>query len=523
MPLKKFSSTITNPVVIGLIAAITLTLGSFGGGAIRYRGGVLDALGLGFLSYGHGQGISNFFMLLGTVLLVVAWIFLGRALFRGRLSADARMALVKRSLLAMVIPLLFAAPMMSRDVYSYLMQGAMLRDGFDPYSEGAAVNPGPMLLEVSHDWRNTTTPYGPLHLWIGEMVTTVVGDSVTAGVIVYKLLSTAGFIAIAVAVAKIAGHFGADRAVALWLGVANPVMIIHMIGGMHNESMMVGLVSAGLLLVLRKRFALGVALVAVAVSLKATAAIALPFIVWLGTHQMAGMLARRRSIVASAEGSAETAPGADEDIKPVVGQQILAFFATGTMAVFITGVVVSVITWASGASWGWVSEISGNSKVINPLAMPSLLAGLVSMVASVFTDDFDYNALIGVFRNVSMILMLVGLVLCWWIFRRNSRRAVMGAAAAYAVAFVFNSVTLPWYYASLITLVGTFKPPLWLLKFSAGASVFIALMFTGSGNHQLYNIPMIIIVGVFAWLAVLFIFEKNPLKAAAPEPAPTTS
>lgn len=217
MPLKKFSSTITNPVVIGLIAAITLTLGSFGGGAIRYRGGVLDALGLGFLSYGHGQGISNFFMLLGTVLLVVAWIFLGRALFRGRLSADARMALVKRSLLAMVIPLLFAAPMMSRDVYSYLMQGAMLRDGFDPYSEGAAVNPGPMLLEVSHDWRNTTTPYGPLHLWIGEMVTTVVGDSVTAGVIVYKLLSTAGFIAIAVAVAKIAGHFGADRAVACGL------------------------------------------------------------------------------------------------------------------------------------------------------------------------------------------------------------------------------------------------------------------------------------------------------------------
>ncbi len=513
---SKLATVISNPVIIGAVAAVALTLGSFGGGAIRYRDGILDTLGLGFFSYGHGQGISNAAMMIGTVLLVVSWVTLGRILFRGQVGVEKRFSLVKQTLLATVIPLLFAAPMMSRDVYSYLMQGAMLRDGFDPYSEGAAVNPGPFLLEVSHDWRNTTTPYGPLHLWIGEMITTVVGDNVTAGVWAYKLLSTAGFVAIAFGVAKIAEHFGADRAVALWLGVANPVMIIHMIGGMHNESMMVGLVSVGLLLVLKKRFIPGVALIAVAVSMKATAAIALPFVVWIGMHHLAGMMAQRHN---TSDATIPATASRDTAVTPTVGQQALAFFATGTVGVFVTGVVVSAITWASGASWGWISEISGNSKVINPLAFPSFVAGMISTVASVVDDEFDYNTVVGVLRTLSMILMLLGLVICWWVFRHNPRRAVMGTVAAYAVAFVFNSVTLPWYYASLITLVGTFKPPMWLLRLSTGASVFIALMFTGSGNHQLYNMPLVIIVAILAWLSMLFVFEKQSRKDTVAEPA----
>lgn len=484
----------TNPVLLGGLAGLLLMLGSFGGGAIRYRGGVLDALGLNFLAFGHGQGISNTVLFVGQLLLVGAWVHLGRQLFLKKEGGDAtgvaHLAVVKRTLMATIMPLLLAAPMMSRDVYSYLMQGAMLRDGFDPYTEGAAINPGPMLLEVSHDWRNTTTPYGPLHLWIGDMITTVVGDNVTLGVIAYKLLSVIGFIAIAWSVMKIAEHFGANQAVAVWIGVANPVMIIHMIGGMHNESLMVGLVSLGLLFVLKKRFVSGVALIAIAVSLKATAAIALPFVVWIGMHHFAGYLAKKKD-----QGS------------PTVLQQISAFVSAGAVGVAITGVVVSVITWLSGASWGWVSEISGNSKVINPLAFPSLIASIITMAGKVFVEDFNYNAVVGVVRTISMVLMLVGLVLCWWFFRKNERQAIAGTTAAYAVAFVFNSVTLPWYYASLISLLGTFRPPMWLIRFSAGASVFIALMFTGSGNHQLYNIVTVIVSLIIAWLATVVIFD----------------
>lgn len=210
---------LTNPVVLGGLAGVLLLLGSFGGGAIRYRGGVLDALRLNFLAFGHAQGISNTVLWVGQLLLIGAWVHLGRRLFKKKVADDtadaADLGLVKRTLYAMVVPLIFAAPMMSRDVYSYLMQGAMLRDGFDPYTEGAAVNPGPMLLEVSHDWRNTTTPYGPLHLWIGDMITTVVGDNVTLGVVAYKILSIIGLAVTGWSIVRIAQHFGANPAIAL--------------------------------------------------------------------------------------------------------------------------------------------------------------------------------------------------------------------------------------------------------------------------------------------------------------------
>ena len=469
---------------LGFTGAVLLLLGSFGGGATRNRGGILESLDLDFLAYGHGAGISNAVFWAGVILLLLGWAVLGRR----HVLRDPSERQVRTALWVWVAPLLLAAPMLSRDVYSYLMQGAMLRDGFDPYTQGAAVNPGPYLLEVSHDWRNTTTPYGPLHLWIGEGVTRLVGENVTAGVLVYKLISVLGFAAIAWAVPRIARALGGDPALALWLGVANPVMILHMIGGMHNESIMVGLVSLGLLAGLHHRYVLGVALIAVAVSLKATAAIALPFVVWLATLH----LARRMN-------------------------RIVAFLLSGAVGVIETLAVVAAVTWLSGSSWGWLSEISGNSKVINPLALPSLLASWSTWLIQVFDPSFQYNTALGVLRSISMVLMLAGLVVVWWLFRQTPRRALAGTALAYQVAFVFNSVTLPWYYASVISLVGAVRPPEWVQRLAVGASVVVTLAFTGSGNHQLYNTWWMAGVLVLAWFLTEWIFGRE---IRGPWPAP---
>ncbi|MGP6172792.1 alpha-(1-_6)-mannopyranosyltransferase A [Corynebacterium sp. A21] len=482
--------------LIGLFGAILITLGSFGGGATRNRGGILELIGLDFLTYGHGAGISNAIFFFGMVLLVVGWALLGRQTVFGDLviGAGGRFKTVRRSMWLWVLPFVVAAPMLSRDVYSYLMQGAMVRDGFDPYSQGAAVNPGPMLLEVSHDWRNTTTPYGPLHLWLGEIVTRIVGDNVTLGVFLYKVISLAGFAAIAWSIPLIAKHLGGNPSTALWLGVANPVMVLHLVGGMHNESIMVGMVSVGLLLSLRRHFISGIALIAVAVSLKATAAIALPFVVWMMVNHYA--------------------PGTNARLK-----RTGAFLLTGVLGALETVAVVALVTWVSGSSWGWLTEISGNSKVINPLAFPSLFAGLISPYFRLFDEDFGYNTTLAVLRTLSMVLMLAGLAATWWLFRQRDKRAVQGITAAYSVAFVFNSVTLPWYYASVISLLGTYRPPLWLLKFSTGASMVIALSFSGSGNHQLYNVPWMILCVICAWVAVEFIFTELKTSLTTQEPA----
>ncbi|MCX7539406.1 alpha-(1-_6)-mannopyranosyltransferase A [Corynebacterium antarcticum] len=453
----------------GTLAAVIITLSSFGGGAIRYRGGVLDSIGLSFLSYGHGAAISNVAMWLGLALMTLAWVLLGRRVLAGGVGDRD----VIRTLVWWVSPLILAAPILSRDVYSYLMQGAMVRDGFDPYSQGAAVNPGPMLLEVSHDWRNTTTPYGPLHLWLGDGVTTLAGDSVTLGVFLYKLISLVGFWGIVWCVPRIAARINGDAAVALWLGVANPVTVLHLIGGMHNESVMVALVSLGILLALDGRFTAAMALVAVSVAFKATAVIALPFLVWMMHRHL-----RRRGLPLGSAG---------------------AFIAAGFWAVATTLVVVSGCTWLSGAGWGWIAQLSGNSKVINPLALPSLFAGIVTPVLGLTGTEVSYNAVLAIMREIGMVGMLIGLAVAWWVFRGDDRRNIMGIAAAYTVVVTLNTVTLPWYYVSLVVLLGTFGPTRRIVGITVWCSVVVAMSFTGSGNHQMYNLVWMGVLALVAW------------------------
>lgn len=474
-----------NPRTLGLIGAVAITLGSFGGGAIRYRGGVLDALGLRFFSYGHGAGFSNVLFFIGTAALIAAWIILG---YRIRTTSVA-LREINRTLAAWVAPLALAAPMFSRDVYSYLMQGAMLRDGFDPYTEGAAVNPGPLLLEVSHDWRNTTTPYGPLHLWLGEGITSISGDNVTLGVLLYKIVSLAGFIAISWSIPKIAQHLGANPTWAQWIGVANPVMIFHLVGGMHNESVMVGLVSITIYLALRRHTP--VVLLGAAIALKATAIIALPFLVWIETHRLSNK----------------------HGIHPVV-----AFIISGTWMTAITVATIAIITRLSGSSWGWVSQLSGNSKVINPLALPTLAADIITANGKYIDENIPYNTILSTTRTIGMIAMLLGLVIVWWLARKTELGAIRGTAAAYAVAVLFNAVTLPWYYASLISLYGVVKPGEKLQRVMIATSLFVALEFAGSGNHKLYDIPWVALSTALSIAAVKVIYsgtrKPSPVPAA---------
>ncbi|MCQ9342271.1 alpha-(1-_6)-mannopyranosyltransferase A [Corynebacterium kozikiae] len=461
-----------DPVKLGVVASTLVALGSFGGGAIRQSGGVLEFLGLEFLKFGHGAGISNVTLWLGTLLFVLAWIALGVQIQRYALDQ------MRRVLLWWVVPLVFAAPIMSRDIYSYLMQGTLLRDGFDAYTQGPAVNPGPLLTEVSQDWRNTTTPYGPLHLWLGEAITSVTGDNITAGVVIFKVLSVGGFALIAWSVAAIAKHLGMDPVWALWLGVANPVMVFHLVGGMHNESMMVGLVMLGLYWALRGRFYPAVAVIAVAMALKVTAAFSLPFVVWIAVRRH-----KQRTF-----------------------GWFMAYALSGAA---LTIAMLALITYASGASWGWIAALTGNSKVINPLAFPSLFAGLVSQVGSLFVEPFPYNSVLQVTRTVSMGLMALGCVAAWWWGRNSQVQALRGTAVAYLVAFFFNAVTLPWYYASILPLLGLIAPSKRVQQIAIILSVAIGMAFTGSGNHQLYQPFWMTIWALLGFVAAMCITVKQ--------------
>lgn len=479
-------------VILGLIGSVLLAVCSHSVGATRNRGGLLQALGWSNLGFGHMYGIIVVVMWVAIGLMIASWIIIG-----GRIVRLGE-PLGRGTVVAWVAPLFFAGPLMSRDIYSYLMQGTLARDGFNAYEDGASANIGRMFFEVSGDWRNTTTPYGPLHLWIGEGITRITGDNITLGIVFYKILSVASLAALAWAVAHLARHFGASASVAVWIGVANPLAVIHYIGGMHNEVTMMALVCTGLLLALRaapmRGLVYGSALVGAGVALKATAVIALPFLVWITVARRAGAL-----------------PGEDgprRSLRQVIGEigrftvtRLANLLIVGFSGLAVTLASVAVITWASGQTWGWVAEISGNTKVINPLSLASLLAGLLVRPFGIFSEEIHFNDIVDVLRPVTTVLMIVGLVLCWVIWRRGSRDAMVGATAAYAVTCVLNAVVLPWYYLPALALAGAWIRDRRALIVVAWLSMVMSMTFDGGGNNRLYTLWWLVVIGVVMWWA----------------------
>ena len=258
-----------------------ITAGGLGAGSTRLHDPLLESLHLSWLRFGHGLVFSSILLWGGVAVMLFAWLWLGRRVADRRADDYTMVA----TTLFWLAPLLLSVPVFSRDTYSYLAQGALLRDGFDPYAVGPIENPNVLLDNVSPIWTTTTAPYGPAFILVAKFVTMLVGDNVIAGTMVLRLCMLPGLAMLIWAAPRVARHIGANGAVALWICVLNPLVIIHLMGGVHNEMLMVGLMMAGIALTFPPPVP-GVALVAVAVAVKATAGLALPFLVWVWVRQL---------------------------------------------------------------------------------------------------------------------------------------------------------------------------------------------------------------------------------------------
>lgn len=485
----------------GTLGTLAIALASWSAGATRTRDGLLRSWGLGWLTYGHGNALGSAVLITGSVALLLAWTALGRRILDGTVSTRRLLALGA----TWAAPFALAAPLFSRDIYSYLIQGELLRRGHDPYVFTAIDVRGPLMWEVSPDWRNTTTPYGPLHLWIADGVVSLSHDNVDLGITLFRVLTFAGFAVLTCGVAVLARRLAANPTFALWIGPFNPLVLFHLLGGLHNEALMVAASVWAIFIAVgktpgRRVFIDGCVsafLIGIAVALKATGVLVLPFVVWI--------IWRRAG-------------------HPVVPLRQTAVWLRVPprligLAVVLTAVAVlplAVITALSGNTWGWVSQMTGNTKVINLLAFPTLAAELLTEPLQLVIPGVSFNSVLETSRPVSMIVMAVLLVSAWLFFRRTPHDAVLGIAIAYLVASLFNAVTLPWYYVPGVALVGVvlelqhpeYHPRrAWIIPFTVSFSLIISLSFQGSGNNWLYNWGWMAGVGILAYSLYTQVFR----------------
>ncbi|MFF1292458.1 MULTISPECIES: polyprenol phosphomannose-dependent alpha 1,6 mannosyltransferase MptB [unclassified Streptomyces] len=256
--------------VLGLAGTAFLALGGDTAGALPVRellapANVRVALGL----------VGVYF---GVVLLIAAWLLLGR-LVRGAAPPSPRALLLVLAIWA--APLLLAPPLFSRDVYSYLAQGAMVDARMDVYTHGPAQLGGPLADEVAPIWQHTAAPYGPVFLAVASALAALTRGELPAGLFGMRLVALCGVALMAAALPRLARHSGADPAAALWLGALNPLVLLHLVAGAHNDAIMLGLLGVGLVAALGRWPVLGAVLVTLAALVKAPAALGLAAVVVL--------------------------------------------------------------------------------------------------------------------------------------------------------------------------------------------------------------------------------------------------
>ncbi len=454
--LREFATTSAGrPALLGLLGAALIGVGGLGAGSTKPHDPLLESLHLSWLRFGHGLVLSSVVLWCGVAVMLIAWLALGRRVV-AREADEYTMVATTGFWLA---PLLLSVPVFSRDTYSYLAQGALLRDGLDPYAVGPVENPNPLLDNVSPIWTVTTAPYGPAFILVAKLVTMLVGNHVIAGTMLLRLCMLPGLALLTWAAPRMARHLGADGPTALWICVLNPLVIIHLMGGVHNEMLMVGLMTAGIALTFQHRHVAGITAVAVAVAVKATAGIALPFLVWAWTNH----LRERRGY------------------RPPV-----AFGAAAAASALIVVAVFAVLSAVARVGLGWLTALAGSVKIINWLTVPTATANLVHAIGGWFVE-VNFYAVLHVTRAAGIVIIAVALPLLWWRFRHDDRDVLTGIAWAMLVVVLFVPAALPWYYSWPLAVVSALAQSRPALATIAGFSTWIMVIFKPDGAHGMYS------------------------------------
>ena len=436
--------------VFGAMGTVLMAIGALGAGA---RPVVQDpTFGVRLLNLpSRIQTVSLTMTTTGAVIMALSWLMLGRFALGSRRMSRSQL---DRTLLLWALPLLIAPPMYSKDVYSYLAQSQIARIGLDPYKVGPAPGLGldhVFTLSVPSLWRDTPAPYGPLFLWMGSGISRLTGDNIVAAVLFHRLIVLLGVGLIVWATPRLARRCGVAEVSALWLGPCNPLLFMHLVAGIHNEALMLGLMLAGTEFALRgvectKRLVpqplrwprrrdewpqwkplamlvIGTVLIAMSSQVK------LPSLLAVGFVAMA--LARRW------------------------GGTFKAFVVASGALTAISLAVMAIVGWASGLGFGWIFTL-GTANVVRSWMSPPTLVALGTGQVGILLGLGDHTtSVLGLTRTMGVIL--IAILVTWLLLAvlRGRLHPVGGLGVALGATVLLFPVVQPWYLLWAIVPLAT--------------------------------------------------------------------
>ena len=463
-------------LIQGLIGSIMILIGALGAGGDLISDPVLGDGPLSAIRYGHGRNLAIAVLYIGVFLLVWAWVRLGRDVIARKVRARG----VLIAGLAWIAPMIISPPAFTRDVFSYLGQGELSWRGLNPYTVGPNVLGDAIAMNVHPFWQDTPAPYGPLFILAAKIIAMIAGERLILGVILMRLVLMIGLVLVVAALPGLTRHLGGRLPVALWLVVASPMMVVHLVGGPHNDLLMIGLLAMGCLLVLERKHVAGMSLVTLGMAVKATAGVALPFLMWVWAARMEGSFKRR-------------------------------FVRACAATIGIAIVVFAGCTLLARVDLGWIGALKAPQLIVNWVNLPTGAGELMHSIVGLF-GGISQQPFTSMTRFLGDVLLAVIVLRQWWKARNGGAEAVRRAGFALLAVAILSPPTLPWYLTWGLAILSTSTWRNRWLALSAGIAVLILLVYYPNGEEAMGSLPHMIVVILLALLTMASMLWPDPLR-----------
>ncbi len=359
-------------------------------------------------------------LVIGTVALTWAWWHIRPTSHRGPVHAATTLGLWS-------LPLLAVPPVLSPDATLYADLGWTLHSGANPYLVGLATSGGPFASQVDQLWAGSGVAYPPLALRLDQLLVTATGFDPYLSILAMRIPALLSAAAMLWLVPRIAALMGVHKRGAVWLGVLNPLLLLHFIGASHNDAPMVATSLAAIWLALAfpqrwVQFVAAPALGGVAMALK----------------QQGGL-----TVIAVAG-----LPVAAALAALPLGRRLWLLGWRSAVVTAVASAVFVAISLASGLGFGWVRwlDLMGLAATPAPLALLAKLGALLSQAAG-----GSYTAFLVAAGQVSTAILLIVLI---WIMVRFSDRPLSAVAWGSLAIAVLGQALHPWYLPWSLALVG---------------------------------------------------------------------
>ena len=320
---------------------------------------------------GNGRLFTTLCAVAGVALLIGAWTILWR---RARTDLGAGLRHLWWIVAAWVTPLLLAAPLASQDVWHYGAEGRMILDGYTGYQPSSLLGHSVWTLGVDAKWAARPSLYGPGALDLSAFFVKISGGRPWVAAECWRITVLIGLVLGAWGVHRLVTRGGGNATRAILAAVANPVVLIILVGGIHNDALMLGLTVAGVALARSGMRWWGLLLCALAVAVKPNAILALGALAWWAWG--AGGRERIKAILSYAWVPEPWSLGA-QLLGTDTGRPVAAIELAGTvLAVLLVLTVRRSGGWIVALGWGFAAL-----AITNPGPQPWYLAWAVGLLA----------------------------------------------------------------------------------------------------------------------------------------------